>query len=150
MDLKNKNINEFKCEGEKNLNNDKEYNTKLSSLLNCEGKYSEIIEPILQEELDERFEKSKEILERINLCEKILLRKTKESDILFCLHCQIFIDQKKQNKCSYCNEIFCDKHKLEIKHNCPKMPKDEKMQIYLNAKDIFKNRLKQIKMKACN
>jgi hypothetical protein len=145
---------------ENHKNNNEEYNVKLKLMpfikcvFECEYEYeseikdSVIIEPILQEELDKRFEKSKDILERINRCEKILLRKTNESDILFCFHCKIFIDHKKKNKCNCCNEIFCEKHKLEIKHNCSKMIKDEKMQIYQNAKNIFQMRLKQIKMKA--
>ena len=126
-----------------------EYNTKLASFKTKRSrKYSEAIQPISQEELDERFLQSKEVLERIARCEKILLRKTNESDILFCLHCQMFIDHKKKNVCTYCNEIFCEKHKIETKHNCPKMPKDEKMQSYQNAKNMFQMRLKQIKMKA--
>jgi hypothetical protein len=126
-----------------------DYNTKFSSFKKLKRrKYSEAIESVSQEELDERLLQSKEVLERIALCEKILLRKTNESDILFCLHCKIFIDVKKKNTCNYCNEIFCEKHKLETKHNCPKVPKDEKMQSYQNAKNMFQMRLKQIKMKA--
>ena len=124
-----------------------EYTDKLASFKKPR-KYSEAIEITTQEELDERFQQSKEVLERISLCEKILLRKTNESDILFCLHCKIFIDHKKKNICTYCDEIFCDKHKMETRHNCPKMPKDEKMQNYQNAKNMFQMRLKQIKMKA--
>merc|ERR1711957_336464 len=125
----------------------KEYTDKLASFKRPR-KYSEAIETATQEELDERFDQSKEVLERISLCEKILLRKTNESDILFCLHCKIFIDSKKKNVCTHCSEIFCEKHKIDARHNCPKMPKDEKMQNYQNAKNMFQMRLKQIKMKA--
>ena len=127
-----------------------EYSGKLNKLASFKRtrKYSEAIEPTSQEELDERFVQSQEVLERIARCEKILFRKTSECDILFCLHCQMFIDQTKKNICNYCNHVFCDKHKLEIRHNCPKMPKDEKMQNYQNAKNMFQMRLRQIKMKA--
>lgn len=112
-------------------------------------KYSDAIEPISQEELDDRFEKSLLVLERIATCEKVLFKKTCESDLLFCLHCKIFLDNsKKNNLCNHCSQIFCDKHKLGIRHNCPNMPRDEKMETYKNAKNIFQMRLKQIKMKA--
>ena len=111
-------------------------------------KYSDAIEDISSEILEERFEKSQVILERIARCEKIFFKKTNESDLLFCIHCKIFIDLNKKNICSHCNNIFCEKHKLEIRHNCPNMPRDEKLETYQNAKNLFQMRLKQIKLKA--
>jgi hypothetical protein len=111
-------------------------------------KYSNALEEITQETLDERLEKSLVVLERIARCEKIIFKKTNESDLPFCLYCKIFIDVAKKNICNLCSEIFCDKHKLEIRHNCAKMLKDDKMESYQNAKNIFQMRLKQIKMKA--
>jgi uncharacterized paraquat-inducible protein A len=123
-------------------------NGNFSASLRKNRKYSDAIEPASEEELIDRFEKSQEVLERIARCEKIIFKKTNEADILFCLHCQIFIDHTKKNICSHCSNIFCDKHKLEIRHNCPKMPKDEKIESFQNAKNIFQMRLKQIKMKA--
>lgn len=111
-------------------------------------KYSDALEELTQETLDERLEKSLAVLERIARCEKIIFKKTNESDLPFCMHCNIFIDVNKKNICNHCSEIFCDKHKLGIRHNCPKMPKDDKMESYQNAKNIFQMRLKQIKMKA--
>ena len=126
------------------------YNENINKLTKFKRtrKLSEAIEQISQEDLDERFLKSQEVLERIARCEKILFRKTCESDILFCLHCQMFIDESKKNICNYCSGIFCEKHKLEIRHNCPKAPKDEKLQSFQNAKNMFQMRLRQIKMKA--
>ncbi len=111
-------------------------------------KYSEATDDVNQETLDERFEKSQIVLERIARCEKLIFKKTNESDLLFCIHCKIFIDINKKNVCNHCSHIFCDKHKLEMRHNCPNLPKDEKIETYQNAKNLFQMRLKQIKMKA--
>ncbi len=123
------------------------FNERMNSMKRLR-KYSDAIEDITQETLDERLEQSSAVLERIARCEKIIFKKTNESDLPFCLHCKIFIDVAKKNICNHCSEIFCDKHKLEIRHNCPKMPKDDKMESYQNAKNLFQMRLKQIKMKA--
>ena len=121
---------------------------KITSINSKNHKYSDAIENISFELLDERFEKSLEILERISRCEKILFKKTNESDLLFCMHCKIFIDKLKKNICISCNEIFCDKHKLQMRHNCPNIPKDEKVEAYQNAKHLFQMRLRQTKLKA--
>jgi len=111
-------------------------------------KNSNALEDISQETLDMRFEESQIVLERISRCEKLIFKKTNESDLLFCMHCKVFIDVLKKNICHHCSMIFCEKHKLELRHNCPNIPKDEKMETYQNAKNIFQMRLKQIKMKA--
>ena len=119
-------------------------------LINSESnlkKYSDLIENISQETLDERLEQSQIVLERIAKCEKLIFKKINESDLLYCLHCKIFIDSARKNICSQCYHIFCEKHKLEIRHNCPNMAKDEKTELYQNAKNIFQKRLKQIRMK---
>lgn len=110
-------------------------------------KYSGLVEDVSQETLDQRLEKSQVVLERIAKCEKLIFRKTNEADLLFCLHCKIFIDTARKNLCSQCSQIFCDKHRLQIRHNCQYMAKDEKTEIYQNAKNIFQMRLKQVRMK---
>lgn len=110
-------------------------------------KYSNSIEEVTQETLDNRLEQSQIVLERIAKCEKLIFKKINEADLLFCLHCKIFIDCAKKNVCDQCSKIFCDKHKLEMRHNCPFMHKDEKTELYQNAKNIFQMKLKQIRMK---
>lgn len=113
-------------------------------------KCSDAIEIVCQETLDKQFEKSLIVLERISRCEKIIFKKTNESDLPFCMHCKIFIDSAKKSLCNHCENIFCEKHKQEIRHNCPKMPKDEKTEAYQNAKNMFQMRLKQIKIKSAS
>jgi len=117
--------------------------------INSEGKlrkFSGSIEEVSEETLDNRLEKSQIVLERIAKCEKVIFKKINEADLLFCLHCKIFIDIAKKNVCSQCLKIFCDNHKLEIRHSCPNMAKDEKTELYHNAKNLFQKRLKQVKM----
>jgi len=130
-------------------NENESFLNKFSSIKK-QRKCSDAIEIVSQETLDEQLEKSLVVLERISRCEKIIFKKTNESDLPFCMHCKIFIDSAKKIVCNYCENIFCEKHKQEMRHNCPKMPKDEKIEAYQNAKNMFQMRLKQIKIKSAS
>ena len=62
-----------------------------------------------------------------------------------CHFCSTAMSSTINSKCKYCQEEFCCKHRGEINHKCKKI--SEQTASYLNAKNQFKNRLKEAKTK---
>ncbi len=62
-----------------------------------------------------------------------------------CNFCQKLVAFNKDNECKLCSKFFCLKHKAEINHKCEKLSKDTER--YLNAKNQFKSRLRDVKNK---
>ena len=62
-----------------------------------------------------------------------------------CHFCNSVMSSTLNSKCKYCQEDFCCKHRGEINHKCDKI--SEQTASYLNAKNQFKNRLKEAKTK---
>ncbi len=63
-----------------------------------------------------------------------------------CFSCKLLIPLSTTNQCKLCNESFCGRHRSEVNHNCEKLSKDTAK--YLNAKNLFKLRLRDAKNKA--
>jgi hypothetical protein len=63
-----------------------------------------------------------------------------------CFFCKKLIPYVSEAQCKHCCERFCIKHK--INHKCDKIPKDENLERYQNAKNQFKLRLREVKNKA--
>ncbi len=62
-----------------------------------------------------------------------------------CHFCKCVMSSNVNNKCKYCEEEFCVRHRAEINHKCEKI--SEQTATYLNAKNQFKLRLKEAKNK---
>jgi hypothetical protein len=60
-----------------------------------------------------------------------------------CYHCKKLIPFLNASECRHCSERYCLKHKMD--HGCKK---DENMEKYINAKNQFKLKLREIKNKA--
>lgn len=37
-----------------------------------------------------------------------------------CCFCKVLITKRKKNECGMCNRLFCNRHLIEISHNCNK------------------------------
>jgi hypothetical protein len=61
-----------------------------------------------------------------------------------CYFCKKLIPYVTESECKQCSERYCLKHKMD--HGCSK--KDENMEKYMNAKNQFKLKLREIKNKA--
>lgn len=60
-----------------------------------------------------------------------------------CYFCKKLIPFVSESECKQCSERYCLKHKMD--HGCKK---DENMEKYMNAKNQFKLKLREIKNKA--
>jgi hypothetical protein len=63
-----------------------------------------------------------------------------------CTFCKTLMPLNTNISCKYCNEVFCRRHRGEINHNCEKLSKDTAK--YLNAKNQFKLKLREVRNKA--
>lgn len=93
---------------------------------------------------------SENLLKSISLLSQLECKATQEKRCHLrnqCIHCKdfFFTIESKDCSCKACNEIFCFKHRELTQHQCDKvLPSYEK---YLLAKNIIKNKLKEIKSK---
>jgi hypothetical protein len=62
-----------------------------------------------------------------------------------CHYCQNLFNANLCEKCKFCNEEFCSSHRAEINHKCKNL--NEHTATYLNAKSLFKQRLRDAKGK---
>jgi hypothetical protein len=95
-------------------------------------------------------EKSRMLLAKFSLSNKVLSKhnidQSNIQNLASCFTCKKLISRNKDNECRLCTEIFCLKHRTEISHKCEKLSKDTER--YLNAKNLFKLKLREVKGKA--
>lgn len=63
-----------------------------------------------------------------------------------CFFCKTLMPQNPEANCHLCEEVFCCRHRSEMSHHCEKLNKETAK--YLNAKNQFKLKLREVKSKA--
>ena len=89
----------------------------------------------------------KKSIEIISKYDYTLPNKEQNIEYKTCFLCknEFPIIQGKKFSCENCGEIFCIKHRNVLNHHCIKL--DPKLEKYLMAKNLFKDRIKMLKMK---
>lgn len=101
----------------------------------------------IDEEPSSALEESRKILAKFSLFSKMeehkRLKASGTINFQTCYFCKALISLT--NTCVLCRENFCGKHKSEVNHKCENLSKDR--EAYLNAKNQFKLRLREVKSK---
>jgi len=63
-----------------------------------------------------------------------------------CFFCKTLMPLNPEANCKLCEEVFCCRHRSEVSHHCEKLNKETAK--YLNAKNQFKLKLREVKSKA--
>lgn len=121
-------------------------NKCIESIHNCSSMKKKIEESY---DRTRALEESKKILALINspICRPHHdVQITSNIVLSTCYFCKILIPLSTNNQCKLCCQNFCLTHRVDIRHNCEKLSKDTAK--YLNAKNQFKLKLREVKSKA--